>query len=212
MNFQSILLVLHVVIAFALIGIVLIQHGKGADMGAGFGSGASGSVFGARGSASFLSKVTAALAIAFFATSLTMALVSKKSLADKNEDQYREEAYKDKKDKNAKASEDAKKSSDKSGKAAVVDSNSSEEENAVSVPAKPETSAVSTKPASEITEEKPEAVKFEKLSDSEKPVPSAGKPEVKVEEKPAASDAKKPVQEEKPVASESEPAQEKKPE
>ncbi|THB68196.1 MAG: preprotein translocase subunit SecG [Gammaproteobacteria bacterium] len=209
MNFQSILLVLHVVIAFALIGIVLIQHGKGADMGAGFGSGASGSVFGARGSASFLSKVTAALAIAFFATSLTMALVSKKSLADKNEDQYREEAYKDK---NAKASEDAKKSSDKSGKAAVVDSNSSEEENAVSVPAKPETSAVSTKPASEITEEKPEAVKFEKLSDSEKPVPSAGKPEVKVEEKPAASDAKKPVQEEKPVASESEPAQEKKPE
>ncbi len=79
MNLESILLVVHVIIAFALIGIILIQHGKGADMGTGFGSGASGSVFGSRGSASFLSKVTAGLATAFFLTSISMAVVSSRT-------------------------------------------------------------------------------------------------------------------------------------
>ncbi|MGE0385454.1 MAG: preprotein translocase subunit SecG [Gammaproteobacteria bacterium] len=67
---QNILLVVHVLVAFALIGIILVQHGRGADTGAAFGSGASTTVFGARGSATFLSRVTAILAIVFFSNSL----------------------------------------------------------------------------------------------------------------------------------------------
>ncbi len=66
-------IVFHVLIAAAIVGLVLLQRGKGADAGAGFGSGASGTVFGARGSASFLSRMTATLAALFFATSLTLA-------------------------------------------------------------------------------------------------------------------------------------------
>jgi preprotein translocase subunit SecG len=67
---ESILLVLHLLIAVAICGFVLLQHGKGADMGAAFGSGASGSLFGAAGSANFLSRTTAILAAVFFASSL----------------------------------------------------------------------------------------------------------------------------------------------
>jgi preprotein translocase subunit SecG len=67
------IIVLHVLIAAAIVGLVLLQRGKGADAGAGFGAGASGTVFGARGSASFLSRMTATLAALFFATSLTLA-------------------------------------------------------------------------------------------------------------------------------------------
>jgi preprotein translocase subunit SecG len=67
------LIVVYVLVAAALIGLVLIQHGKGADAGAAFGSGASGTVFGARGSANFLSRTTAWLAAVFFALSLTLA-------------------------------------------------------------------------------------------------------------------------------------------
>lgn len=67
---QSIALVIHVILAVAVIGLVLMQHGKGADAGAAFGSGASATVFGARGSASFLTRATTVLAAAFFATSL----------------------------------------------------------------------------------------------------------------------------------------------
>jgi preprotein translocase subunit SecG len=67
------IIVLHVLIAAAIVGLVLLQRGKGADAGAGFGSGASGTVFGARGSASFLSRMTATLAALFFASSLTLA-------------------------------------------------------------------------------------------------------------------------------------------
>jgi preprotein translocase subunit SecG len=67
---QSIVLVLHVLIAIAICGFVLLQHGKGADMGAAFGSGSSGSLFGASGSANFLSRTTAILAAVFFASSL----------------------------------------------------------------------------------------------------------------------------------------------
>lgn len=67
---QSIALIVHVVLAVAVIGLVLIQHGKGADAGAAFGSGASATVFGASGSASFLTKSTTALAAAFFLTSI----------------------------------------------------------------------------------------------------------------------------------------------
>jgi preprotein translocase subunit SecG len=66
-------LVFHVLIAAAIVGLVLLQRGKGADAGAGFGAGASGTVFGARGSASFLSRTTATLAALFIATSLTLA-------------------------------------------------------------------------------------------------------------------------------------------
>ena len=66
-------IVFHVLIAAAIVGLVLLQRGKGADAGAGFGSGASGTVFGARGSASFLSRMTATLAALFFASSLTLA-------------------------------------------------------------------------------------------------------------------------------------------
>lgn len=66
-------IVLHVLIAAAIVGLVLLQRGKGADAGAGFGAGASGTVFGARGAASFLSRTTATLAALFFATNLALA-------------------------------------------------------------------------------------------------------------------------------------------
>ena len=70
---QTILTIFHVFLAVGLIGLVLIQHGKGADMGAAFGSGASATVFGARGSASFLTRATAAMATLFFLTSMALA-------------------------------------------------------------------------------------------------------------------------------------------
>ncbi len=72
MTLNSILLTVHVLIAITLIGLVLIQHGRGADAGAAFGSGSAGSVFGARGPASFLTRTTAVLATAFFVTSLAL--------------------------------------------------------------------------------------------------------------------------------------------
>jgi preprotein translocase subunit SecG len=67
---QTLLLVLHLLVAAGICAFVLLQHGKGADMGAAFGSGASGTIFGASGSANFLSRTTAVLAAIFFATSL----------------------------------------------------------------------------------------------------------------------------------------------
>jgi len=75
MSFQ-VILVIHVILALALVSIILIQHGKGADAGAAFGSGAAGAVFGARGAHSFLYKLTAALAIGFFITSLVLAYLA----------------------------------------------------------------------------------------------------------------------------------------
>jgi preprotein translocase subunit SecG len=69
----SLVLVVHLLVALALIGLVLLQHGKGADMGAAFGSGSSGSLFGASGSANFLSRTTAVLATLFFLSSLSLA-------------------------------------------------------------------------------------------------------------------------------------------
>lgn len=69
-------LVVHVVAALTIIGLVLLQHGKGADVGAAFGSGASGSVFGATGSANFLSRATAMMALVFFLTSLGLTYFS----------------------------------------------------------------------------------------------------------------------------------------
>src|SRR5690606_15000009 len=65
--------IFHVLLAAAIVGLVLLQRGKGADAGAGFGAGASGTVFGARGSASFLSRSTAMLATLFIITSLSLA-------------------------------------------------------------------------------------------------------------------------------------------
>ena len=70
---HSIALIVHVLISAGIIGLVLLQRGKGADAGAAFGSGASGTVFGASGSANFLSRTTAVLAAAFFCTSLGLA-------------------------------------------------------------------------------------------------------------------------------------------
>ncbi|MEE4290604.1 MAG: preprotein translocase subunit SecG [Cycloclasticus sp.] len=69
----AIVLSVHVLIAALMIGLILIQHGKGADAGAAFGSGASGTVFGAKGSGNFLSRSTAILAALFFSTSLALA-------------------------------------------------------------------------------------------------------------------------------------------
>lgn len=63
---HTILLVVHILVAASLIGLILVQRGKGADMGAAFGSGASATVFGSRGSASFLTRTTAVLALLFF--------------------------------------------------------------------------------------------------------------------------------------------------
>lgn len=71
----KIIILIQVLSALAIIGLVLIQHGKGADMGAAFGSGASGSLFGATGSSNFLSKSTAIAAIIFFITTLILAYV-----------------------------------------------------------------------------------------------------------------------------------------
>lgn len=70
---HTVILILHVLFAAAIVGLVLLQRGKGADAGAGFGAGASGTVFGARGSASFLSRTTATLAALFIATNLALA-------------------------------------------------------------------------------------------------------------------------------------------
>ena len=70
------ILIFHVIVALAVIGLVLLQHGKGADMGSGFGGGSSGSLFGASGSANFLSRATAVLATLFFLTSLALAYLA----------------------------------------------------------------------------------------------------------------------------------------
>ena len=73
---QTIVLIAHVGVALLIIGLVLLQRGKGADAGTGFGSGASGTVFGARGSATFFSRATGVLATLFFVTSLALAYLS----------------------------------------------------------------------------------------------------------------------------------------
>jgi preprotein translocase subunit SecG len=73
---QTIILVAHVGIALLIIGLVLLQRGKGADAGTGFGAGASGTVFGARGAATFFSRATGVLATLFFATSLALAYLA----------------------------------------------------------------------------------------------------------------------------------------
>jgi len=72
----QVIIVIHVLLGLGVVGLVLIQQGKGADAGAAFGSGSSGSVFGAQGASSFLSRTTAILATLFFSTSLGLAILS----------------------------------------------------------------------------------------------------------------------------------------
>jgi preprotein translocase subunit SecG len=74
-------IVIHILLGLSIIGLILIQQGKGADAGAGFGGGASGSVFGAQGAASFLSRTTAILATCFFITSLGLAWMNSNKTA-----------------------------------------------------------------------------------------------------------------------------------
>ncbi len=71
-NVETLIWVIHVLTAVVLVGLVLVQHGKGADMGAAFGSGSAGSLFGSSGSANFLSRSTAVAAAVFFLTSMTL--------------------------------------------------------------------------------------------------------------------------------------------
>lgn len=78
---EFIVWIVHVLVAATLVGLVLLQHGKGADMGAAFGSGASGSLFGASGSANFLSRTTAVIATVFFLTSMGLTFFSAKAKA-----------------------------------------------------------------------------------------------------------------------------------
>ena len=73
---EKLVLVIHVIAALGVIGLVLLQHGKGADMGASFGSGASGSLFGVSGSSNFMSRATAICVLVFFTTSLTLAYLT----------------------------------------------------------------------------------------------------------------------------------------
>jgi preprotein translocase subunit SecG len=84
----TVLIVLHVLLAVALVAVVLVQRGPGATMGAAFGAGASGTVFGSRGAAGFLTKLTSWLGVAFFAISLSMAVMVARSnnIAEQNED------------------------------------------------------------------------------------------------------------------------------
>jgi len=85
---ETALVVIHILVAIGIIGLVLIQHGKGADAGAAFGAGAaggaSGSVFGAQGSGNFLSRSTGMLATVFFLTSLSLAYMTKNTEGEKS--------------------------------------------------------------------------------------------------------------------------------
>ncbi len=83
---ESLVIFVHVIAAIGITGLVLIQHGKGADMGASFGSGASQTMFGSVGSGNALTKSTSWLAIVFFATSLALALFAKQQTAQSIED------------------------------------------------------------------------------------------------------------------------------
>jgi preprotein translocase subunit SecG len=78
-----VVLILHVIAAAGIIGLVLVQHGKGADVGAAFGSGSAGSVFGSAGSANFLSRLTAGLALVFFITSIGLSYLTNKRGSNK---------------------------------------------------------------------------------------------------------------------------------
>lgn len=80
---HEIIVIVHVLLCVSLIGLILIQHGKGADAGAAFGGGASGTVFGSQGATSFLSRTTGILATMFFITSLSLAYFSIQKIEEK---------------------------------------------------------------------------------------------------------------------------------
>ncbi len=80
----QIILIFHVMIAIALVVLVLLQHGKGADIGASFGSGASSTVFGSQGTGSFMLKVTGGIAAIFFATSLILGAIASHDVKQAN--------------------------------------------------------------------------------------------------------------------------------
>lgn len=79
---ETVILIVHVLAAIGVVAMVLLQQGKGADMGAAFGSGASSTVFGSQGSSSFITRGTAILATVFFITSLTLAVISSRGVDD----------------------------------------------------------------------------------------------------------------------------------
>ena len=81
---RGLILGVHILLAFFIIGLVLMQRGKGAEAGAGFGSGASGTVFGARGTSTLFSKLTAVFAALFFVTSLSLAYLGTRAPGDSN--------------------------------------------------------------------------------------------------------------------------------
>ena len=82
---QNVITFVHGILCFSIVALVLLQRGKGADAGAGFGAGASGTVFGARGSATFFSKLTAVLATLFFVTSMSLAWFSTRPQVERSE-------------------------------------------------------------------------------------------------------------------------------
>ena len=84
-DINSLLLVFHVITAIIIVVLILLQKGKGADMGSAFGAGASGTMFGSKGSANFLSRSTAVLATIFFITSLTLAYLNKGTVVQNND-------------------------------------------------------------------------------------------------------------------------------
>ena len=84
-DINSLLLVFHVITAIIIVVLILLQKGKGADMGSAFGAGASGTMFGSKGSANFLSRSTAVLPTIFFITSLTLAYLNKGTVVQNND-------------------------------------------------------------------------------------------------------------------------------
>jgi|LULL01.1.fsa_nt_gb preprotein translocase subunit SecG len=80
----SFVLVVHILLAILMIGLILVQHGKGADAGASFGGGGAATVFGASGSGNFMTRLTAILTALFFITSLTLAVYAKKQTQSVN--------------------------------------------------------------------------------------------------------------------------------
>ena len=85
---QELVFIIHILSIVALVGLVLVQHGKGADMGAAFGSGASNTMFGSMGSISFFAKITAIIAAIFFATSITLGVMVAKQAKQTSESSF----------------------------------------------------------------------------------------------------------------------------
>lgn len=100
---ETVILIVHVLAAVGVVSLVLLQQGKGADMGAAFGSGASSTVFGSQGSASFLTRSTAVLATVFFVTSLALAVISSRGVDNAS---VTEQAVTEEVDSKAKVAED----------------------------------------------------------------------------------------------------------